>query len=60
VISPLVYSKRNKIDPLWSLFTFFAASNLFGFVGILISMPLYFSIREVLALKANNWVIAND
>lgn len=60
IISPMVYSKRNKIDPLWSLFTFFAASNLFGFVGILISMPLYFSVREVFALRANNWVIEND
>lgn len=57
VISPMVYSKRNKIDPLWSLFTFFAASTLFGFFGILLSTPIYFAVRAVLNLRANNWVI---
>lgn len=55
VISPLVYSKRNKVEPLWSLFAFFAASTLFGFVGVLISMPLYISIRSILQLKSFDW-----
>lgn len=57
VISPMVYSKRNKIDPLWSLLTFFAASTLFGFIGILLSMPIYFGVRSVMQLRANDWVI---
>lgn len=60
LISPLVYSKRDKINPLWSLFSFFAASTMFGFVGILLSMPLYFSIRSIIKLKSNNWVIELD
>ena len=60
VISPLVYSKRNKIEPLWSLFTFFAASTLFGFAGILLSTPIYFAIRSVLTLRANDWVIESE
>lgn len=60
VISPMVYSKRNKVDPLWSLFTFFAASTLFGFIGILLSMPIYFGVRSVMNLRANNWVIEED
>lgn len=60
VISPLVYSKRNKVEPLWSLFSFFACSVLFGVQGVFISMPLYFSIQSIMALKANNWVLETD
>ncbi|MDE8059772.1 AI-2E family transporter [Erysipelothrix rhusiopathiae] len=60
VVSPMVYSKRDKIEPLWSLFAFFASSVLFGFVGILISMPLYFSIRALFNLRKNNWVIPEE
>lgn len=54
-ISPLVYSKRDKIDPISSLFVFFTASTLFGFLGILLSMPIYFSIRALFKLYDNNW-----
>lgn len=60
VISPFVYSKRNKVEPLWSLFAFFACSSLFGFTGILLSMPIYFSIRSILELYRNNWVIPEE
>lgn len=55
VTGPLVYSKRNKVEPLWSLFAFFAASTLFGFVGLLISLPLYLSIRSILQLRKSSW-----
>lgn len=54
-ITPLVYKKRNKTNPLWSLFAFFACATLFGFVGVLISTPLYFSIRAVLNLRKHDW-----
>lgn len=60
IISPMVYSKRDKIDPLSSLFVFFASSTIFGFVGLLLSMPLYFSIRAVYNLRANDWILDND
>lgn len=60
LISPLVYRKRDKIDPLSSLFVFFTASTLFGFAGLLISMPLYFSIRAVYNLKKNNWILETE
>ncbi len=60
LIAPMVYSKRNEINPLWSLFSFFACATLFGFVGILISTPLYFSVRAVLDLRRNNWVIETE
>ncbi|AMC93424.1 hypothetical protein AOC36_05350 [Erysipelothrix larvae] len=55
VVAPMVFNKRDKLEPLWSLFSFFACSTLFGFVGILISMPLYFSVNSILKLRANNW-----
>lgn len=55
VTGPFVYSKRNKVEPLWSLFAFFAASTLFGFVGVLISLPLYLSIRSILKLRQSSW-----
>lgn len=62
-ISPLVYKKRNKTNPLWSLFSFFACATIFGFVGVFLSMPLYFSIRAILNLKKHDWsldALSND
>lgn len=41
IISPRVYGKTNNIDPLWSIFAVFAGGALFGFIGIVISLPLY-------------------
>ncbi|QIK57412.1 AI-2E family transporter [Erysipelothrix sp. HDW6A] len=55
LITPLVYSKRDKIDPVSSLFVFFTASTIFGFLGILLSMPIYFSIRALFKLYENDW-----
>lgn len=60
VISPIVYAKRDKIQPLWSLFAMFACSTLFGFTGILLSMPIYFSIRAIYKLWKNNWTISEE
>ncbi|QIK70212.1 AI-2E family transporter [Erysipelothrix sp. HDW6C] len=60
VITPMVYSKRDKIDPLSSLFAFFASSALFGFVGILLSMPIYFSIRAVYYLRKDGWKLESE
>lgn len=60
VISPMVFKKRNQAKPLWSLFSFFACSVLFGFVGVLISTPLYFSVRAVLDLRRNNWSLETE
>lgn len=55
VVSPMIYSKRDKVEPLWSLFSFFACSTMFGFLGVFFSMPLYFSIRSILKLRKNDW-----
>lgn len=60
VISPLIYSKRNRIEPLWSLFSLFACNVLFGIPGVLMSMPIYFSIRALLELRRNNWKLSEE
>lgn len=56
-LAPFVYKKRNQTNPLLSLFSLFACATLFGFVGVLISMPLYLSIRAVLLLRKHNWTL---
>lgn len=60
VISPLIYSKRDKIQPLWALFSFFACSTIFGMFGVFISMPLYFTVDGLIKLKRNNWKPIED
>jgi len=45
VISPKVYGKTNSINPLWTIFWVFALSNLFGFFGIVVALPVYIVIN---------------
>ncbi|NLC54641.1 MAG: AI-2E family transporter [Erysipelothrix sp.] len=58
-ISPYVYKKGVKVEPLWSLLVIFIGSALFGPVGIMISVPTYISIREVIKIykSRNNEII---
>jgi len=46
VISPKVYGKTNSISPLWTIFSIFVGGKLFGFVGILIALPVYIVINR--------------
>lgn len=46
VISPKVYGKTNNISPLWTIFSIFVGGALFGFIGILIALPVYIVIRK--------------
>ena len=41
IISPKVYGKTNNINPVWTIFAVFAGGSLYGFMGILIALPLY-------------------
>lgn len=41
IISPKIYGKSNNISPLWTIFAVFAGGALYGFVGIVIALPLY-------------------
>ena len=45
IISPKVYGKTNNISPLWTIFAVFAGGALYGFVGIVIALPLYIIIN---------------
>ena len=40
VINPLVYGKSNKLHPLLVIFVILLGSVLFGFMGILLALPL--------------------
>lgn len=45
IISPKVYGKTNNINPLWTIFAVFAGGALYGFIGIVIALPLYIIIN---------------
>ena len=39
IISPKIYNRTNKISPLLQIFSIFLFGSLFGFLGLVISMP---------------------
>lgn len=39
VINPLVYKKTNQVPPILILFSVFAGASLFGFIGVVASIP---------------------
>jgi predicted PurR-regulated permease PerM len=46
IISPKIYGRTNHINPLWTIFAIFVGGALFGFVGILIALPVYIIINR--------------
>jgi predicted PurR-regulated permease PerM len=48
VITPMVHSRNLNMSPLWSLFSIFCASTLFGFGGFVIAIPCYLVIRVII------------
>jgi predicted PurR-regulated permease PerM len=40
VLSPFLVGRRVNLNPVWLLFALFAFAYLFGFVGLLIAVPL--------------------
>lgn len=46
IISPKVYGKTNDINPIWTIFAVFAGGTLYGFVGIVVSLPLYIILKS--------------
>ena len=45
IISPRVYGKTNDINPVWTIFAVFAGGALYGFIGIVIALPLYIVLK---------------
>ena len=54
VISPKVYGKTNKINPLMSIFAVVAFGQLFGLFGIMFSLPLYIFIGTTFKYYKND------
>lgn len=50
IVSPRVYGKTNKINPVWSIFALVAGGILFGIMGIIISLPIYIIINTTFIL----------
>jgi predicted PurR-regulated permease PerM len=40
IIQPIIYDKKNNIHPLIVIFSLFAFGFIFGFMGIILSMPI--------------------
>lgn len=45
IISPKVYGKTNDTNPVWTIFAVFAGGALYGFLGIVIALPLYIVLK---------------
>lgn len=48
VLSPRFIGSRVKLSPLWLMFSLFAFGYLFGFVGLLVAIPLAASLGVIL------------
>jgi predicted PurR-regulated permease PerM len=48
ILAPHIIGRRVKLSPVWLLFALSASGWLFGFVGLLIAVPLAASIRVLL------------
>lgn len=48
VLSPRIIGSRVKLNPVWLIFALFAFGYLFGFVGLLIAIPLAASLGVIL------------
>lgn len=46
IISPKIYGRTNRINPLWTIFAIFVGGALFKFIGILIALPVYIIINR--------------
>jgi predicted PurR-regulated permease PerM len=40
VLSPRIIGNRVKLNPVWLMFALFAFGYLFGFVGLLLAVPI--------------------
>src|SRR5207245_10690650 len=48
IVSPKVVGERVGLHPVWLIFAMFASGYLFGFIGLLIAVPLGAAIAVVL------------
>ena len=48
VLSPRIVGRRVKLNPVWMMFALFAFGWLFGFIGVLLAIPLAASLGVIL------------
>jgi predicted PurR-regulated permease PerM len=48
VLSPRVIGRRVKLNPVWMMFALFAFGWLFGFIGLLLAIPIAASLGVIL------------
>jgi predicted PurR-regulated permease PerM len=55
VLSPYLVGRRVHLNPVWLLFALFAFGYLFGFVGLLIAVPLAAAIGVLLRFALGHY-----
>ena len=50
VLAPRIIGQRVKLNPVWLMFSLFAFGYLFGFIGLLIAIPLAASLGVIVRL----------
>jgi predicted PurR-regulated permease PerM len=55
VLSPYLVGRRVHLNPVWLMFALFAFGYLFGFVGLLIAVPLAAAIRVLLRFALGHY-----
>ena len=48
VLSPRIIGRRVKLNPVWMMFALFAFGWLFGFIGLLLAIPIAASLGVIL------------
>ncbi len=48
VLSPRIIGRRVKLNPVWMMFALFAFGWLFGFIGVLLAIPIAASLGVIL------------
>jgi predicted PurR-regulated permease PerM len=60
VLSPRIIGSRVKLNPVWLMFALFAFGYLFGFVGLLIAIPLAASLGVILRFAMRKSLVSPD
>ncbi|WP_414475709.1 AI-2E family transporter [Microvirga sp. M2] len=60
VLSPRIIGNRVKLNPVWLIFALFAFGYLFGFVGLLVAIPLAASLGVILRFAMRRSLASPD
>lgn len=60
VLSPRIIGSRVKLNPVWLMFALFAFGYLFGFVGLIIAIPLAASLGVILRFAMRKALVSPD